>query len=63
MGHLLYLMFRCDGDAMESLDFGEVFDASKHTQERAFKYKGSPKSRLTYWNVSSNPTDHPLVGI
>ena len=23
MGHLLYLMFRCDGDVMESLDFGE----------------------------------------
>ena len=22
MGHLLYLMFRCDGDVMESLDFG-----------------------------------------
>ena len=23
MSHLLYLMFRCDGDVMESLDFGE----------------------------------------
>ena len=22
MGHLLYLMFRCDGDVMENLDFG-----------------------------------------
>ena len=25
MGHLLYLMFRCDGDVMESLDFGGFF--------------------------------------
>ena len=25
MSHLLYLMFRCDGDVMESLDFGKVF--------------------------------------
>ena len=24
MGYLLYLMFRCDGDVMESLDFGGV---------------------------------------
>ena len=28
MDYLLYLMFRCDGDVMESLDFGEVFWAS-----------------------------------
>ena len=26
MSHLLYLMFRCDGDVMESLDFGVVFE-------------------------------------
>jgi len=32
MSHLLYLMFRCNGDVMENLDFGEVFGASKHTQ-------------------------------
>ena len=32
MSHLLYLMFRCDGDVMESLDFGVVFEVSKHTQ-------------------------------
>ena len=25
MGHLLYLMFRCDGDVMKNLDFGVVF--------------------------------------
>ena len=31
MDHLLYLIFRCDGDVMESLDFGKVFGASKHT--------------------------------
>ena len=31
MSHLLYLMFRCDGDVMESLDFGVVFEGSKHT--------------------------------
>ena len=28
MGHLLYLMFRCDGDVMESW---EEFGVSKHT--------------------------------
>jgi len=32
MSHLLYLMFRCDGDVMESLDFGGVFKGSKHTR-------------------------------
>ena len=32
MGHLLYLMFRYDGDVMENLDFGGIFGASKHTQ-------------------------------
>ena len=32
MSHLLYLMFRCDGDVMESLDFEVVFEGSKHTQ-------------------------------
>ena len=32
MSHLLYLMFRCDGDVMESLDFGVVFEGSKHTR-------------------------------
>ena len=26
MGHLLYLMFRCDGDVMESLDLGGLRD-------------------------------------
>ena len=31
MGHLLYLMFRCDGDVIESLDFGRVFEGTKHT--------------------------------
>ena len=31
MGHLLYLMFRCDGDEMESLDFWGFFEGSKHT--------------------------------
>ena len=31
MSHLLYLMFRYDGDVMESLDFGVVFEGSKHT--------------------------------
>ena len=25
MSHLLYLMFRCDGDVMENLDFGGFF--------------------------------------
>ena len=25
MGHLLYLMFRCDFDVMESLDFVGIF--------------------------------------
>ena len=34
MCHLLYLMFRCDGDVMESLDFRGVFGASKHTPSR-----------------------------
>ena len=34
MSHLLYLMFRCDGDVMESLNFGVVFEGSKHTQSR-----------------------------
>ena len=32
MSHLLYLMFRYDGDVMENLDFGVVFEGSKHTQ-------------------------------
>ena len=31
MRHLLYLMFRCDGDVMENLNFGGIFGASKHT--------------------------------
>ena len=31
MDHLLYLMFRCDGDVMESWDFGGFFEGSKHT--------------------------------
>ena len=31
MGHLLYLMFRYDGDVMKNLDFERVFGASKHT--------------------------------
>ena len=31
MGHLLYLIFRCDRNVMESLDFGGVFEGSKHT--------------------------------
>ena len=31
MSHLLYLMFRCDGDVMKNLDFGVVFEGSKHT--------------------------------
>jgi len=26
MSHLLYLMFRCDGDVMESLDLGGLVD-------------------------------------
>ena len=29
MGHLLHLMFRCDGDVMESDVFVEVFGGSK----------------------------------
>ena len=31
MGHLLYLIFRCDGDVMENLDFRGFFEGSKHT--------------------------------
>ena len=31
MDYLLYLMFRCDFDVMESLDIGGVFVGSKHT--------------------------------
>jgi len=31
MGHLLYLMFRCDFDVMESLESLEEFKGSKHT--------------------------------
>ena len=31
MGYLLYLMFRCDFDVMESLDVGGGFVGSKHT--------------------------------
>ena len=32
MGHLLYLIFRCDGDVIESLDFVRIFEGTKHTQ-------------------------------
>ena len=35
MGHLLYLIFRCDGDVMENLDFRD-FWASKHTLTTTF---------------------------
>ena len=31
MSHLLHLMFRCDGDVMESDVFVGVFGGSKHT--------------------------------
>ena len=31
MGHLLYLMFRCDFDVMENLKSLEKFGRSKHT--------------------------------
>ena len=31
MSHLLYLMFRCDFDVMESLENWEEFGVSKHT--------------------------------
>ena len=34
MGDLLYLMFRCDGDVMENLDFERVCFGSKHTRSR-----------------------------
>ena len=31
MNYLLYLMFRCNFDVMESLDVGRIFVGSKHT--------------------------------
>ena len=31
MGHLLYLMFRCDFDVMESLESLEEFGGSEHS--------------------------------
>ena len=31
MGHLLHLMFRCDGDVMENDVFVGVFGGTKHT--------------------------------
>ena len=51
MSHLLYLMFRCDGDVMESLDFGVVFEGSKHTpgikskEQKGWRQTGAPKQR------------------
>jgi hypothetical protein len=40
MDHLLYLMFRCDFDVMESLESWEEFGVSKHTlrRERSDEY-------------------------
>ena len=35
MRHLLYLMFRCDVDVMESLELGGVFLGTKHSLGRA----------------------------
>ena len=47
MGHLLYLIFRCDFDVMESLKSLEKFGRSKHTQVRIKKGPGSVRNVST----------------
>ena len=51
MSHLLYLMFRCDGDVMESVVFVGVFGGSKRGLTKLFAWMGC-KSR----DESNEPT-------
>ena len=47
MGHLLYLMFRCDGDVMENLEF--LWDLN--TPQVSFERQGS----FRFENLKFNP--------
>ena len=61
IGHVLYLMFRCDGDVMKSLDFEVVFERSKHTHNKCGRSWGKQtKEKLTLRNVAANQVVLPV---
>ena len=49
MRHLLYLMFQCDVDVMESLGLGEFFFLTQHSRGLVRRrYAGDERERSIY---------------
>jgi len=54
MGHLLYLMFRCDFDVMENLESLDEFGGSVHSPRKKLAESGNQPGRSNNHVSSSN---------
>ena len=61
MGHLLYLMFRCDFDAMKSLESLEEWEGTKHSQYQLSKVLLQKKlSKVLYQHAIHSLKKHGI---